>query len=77
MIDQETPANGATATEPNEILRSLTLRHQPNGRICVCCYTKNGDAEFHNQQTFVDGIIVPLVVACLATAGFWVMSTIP
>ena len=32
------------------------MRHAPNDRICVCCYTKNGDGKFHNEEHFVTGI---------------------
>jgi len=60
MIDQELNPNGAQATEPNqihsEIHKALSLRHGANDRICVCCYTRNGDGKFHNIENFVTGI---------------------
>lgn len=48
--------NTTNTTLVSEISKSLSLRHRPNDRICICAYTRNGDGKFHNNEHFVDGI---------------------
>src|SRR5580700_293272 len=56
MIDQALGSAEPQTEEPNQILKSLSLRHAPNDRVCVGIYQRNGDEKFYLREKFVDGI---------------------